>query len=147
MQLKPRIQRRFLIVELSLDKLKSHLPANHGHSDSFLLEILSDASRIVLEIDNIPINHNLFDYLQRLKCLALLQLDFATRKGFNSAETTPADSPNSFSLSGAFSVGLGGAKSDSEKIYGSQVTEENSFEVQYKTALAKIRGLGGRTIA
>ncbi|MFQ3854566.1 hypothetical protein ACLK29_04700 [Leptospira kirschneri] len=134
-------------MELSLDKLKRHLPANHGHSDLFLQEILSDASRIVSEIDNIPISHNLFDYLQRLKCLALLQLDFATRKGFNSVETTPADSPTSFSLAGAFSVGLGGAKSESEKIYGSQATEVNSFEVQYKIDLAKIRGLGGRTIA
>ncbi|EMO80178.1 hypothetical protein LEP1GSC126_3375 [Leptospira kirschneri str. 200801774] len=77
----------------------------------------------------------------------MLQLDFATRKGFNSVETTPADSPTSFSLAGAFSVGLGGAKSESEKIYGSQATEVNSFEVQYKIDLAKIRGLGGRTIA
>ncbi|EMK12907.1 MULTISPECIES: hypothetical protein [Leptospira] len=138
-------------MELTLSNFKEKLPANHGFSDPYLNGILSDASREVSELDKIPISHPLFDFLQRLKALSLIQSDSSVRRGLTSVENLPSDSPTSFSLSGAFSVGFGGPKSESEKIFGSggenAMTETNSFEIQYKKALLKIRGVGGRVIA
>ncbi|MDO6395460.1 hypothetical protein Q4554_15385 [Leptospira santarosai] len=138
-------------MELTLSNLKEFLPANHGFSDPYLTRILSDASREVSELDRVPIAHRSFDLLQRLKSLALIQSDSSVRRGLTSAETTPADNPTSFSISGAFSVGFGSSKSDSERIFGSggenAMTEANSFEIQYRKTLSKIRGVGGRVIA
>nr|WP_284149217.1 hypothetical protein [Leptospira interrogans] len=137
---------------MTLSSFKEYLPANHGFSDPYLNRILSDASREVSELDKVPISHPQFDFLQRLKSLAAIQSESSTsRRGLNSADTTPPDSPTSFSLSGAFSVGFGGQKSESERIFGSggenAMTEANSYEVQYKKALIKIREMGGRVIA
>ena len=103
------------MAEIPLADFKTYLPANHGHEDPFLQRILSDARREV-EMDGVSADHIQFDYLQRLKGLALLQQDFSTRKGLGSTSTAPADSPSNFSLAGAFSVGFGTPKSDSEKL-------------------------------
>ncbi|EMF82144.1 hypothetical protein LEP1GSC188_3387 [Leptospira weilii serovar Topaz str. LT2116] len=138
-------------MELTLSNFKEELPANHGFSDPYLNRKLSDANREVSELDKIPTSHPLFDFLQRLKALALIQSDSSVRRGIISVENTPPDSPTSFSLSGAFSVGFGGPKSESERIFGSggenAMTEANSFEIQYKKALSKIRGVGGRVVS
>lgn len=136
------------MAEISLADFKTYLPVNHGYEDPFLQRILNDARREV-EMDGISADHNQFDFLQRLKALALLQQDFATRKGLNSTATAPADSPSSFSLSGAFSVGFGTPKSDSEKIFGTggdSMNEANSFEKTYQKALVKVRGMRNQII-